>query len=63
MDVTTLAASLVAARNQVTTQDVQVGVLKRALDSQSAAMTKLLAPMALPLATEGRLGTNLNLYL
>ncbi|HYO85128.1 MAG TPA: putative motility protein [Dermatophilaceae bacterium] len=63
MDVTALAAGLLAARNEVTIQDVQVNVLKRGLQSQSVLMTRLMAPMALPLATEGRLGTNLNHYL
>lgn len=43
-------------------QAVQLGVLKKALDLQGAAVQNLLQPLAgpLPLATSGSLGTRLN---
>lgn len=57
-----LAATLVNAKAQTAMQDAQVGVLKKAVDAQAGAAMKLLDSMMLPLATEGRIGTNVNLY-
>lgn len=62
MDVAALAATLVNAKAQTAMQDAQVGVLKRAMDTQAGAALRLLDSMTLPPATEGRIGTNVNLY-
>ena len=62
MDVAALAATLVNAKAQTAMQDAQVGVLKKAIDAQAGAARKMIDTMTLPLATEGRLGTNVNLY-
>lgn len=62
MEVASLAAALVSARSATQMQDVQVGLLKKAVDTQAAAAATLIDKMALPLATEGRLGTLVNTY-
>lgn len=63
MDVTSVVAGHTAARNEATATAAQVSLLKKALVTESAVAAKLLAPMDLPLATEGRVGTNLNTYI
>ena len=62
MDVAALAASLMGTRAAAVAQDAQISVLKKAMDSEGAAATKLLDSLALPLATEGSLGRNVNTY-
>ncbi len=63
MDVMGIAASLISGRNEVAGGQVQTTLLRKALDTQSTLMNKLMAPMALPLATDGRVGTQVNAYL
>ncbi|GAB77011.1 Putative motility protein [Austwickia chelonae] len=62
MDVAALAATVLDARTQATTQDAQVSVLKKALNTEQHSAAKLLDALALPLATEGSLGRNVNTY-
>lgn len=62
MDPVALAATLVNAKASTAMQDAQVGVLKKAVDAHAGAALKLIDSMLLPLATEGRVGTNVNLY-
>lgn len=57
--------SATAAASQGPTADaVQIAVLKKALDAQAAAAATLIQslPAAPALATEGSLGTRLNVY-
>ncbi|WP_116112398.1 YjfB family protein [Austwickia chelonae] len=62
MDVAALAATVLDGRTQAAVQDAQVSVLKKALNTEQQAATKLLDTLALPLATEGSLGRNVNTY-
>lgn len=62
MDVAALAQTLISSRTDAAVADAQVGLLKKAMQSQEAAATKLLDSLALPLATEGSLGRNVNTY-
>lgn len=62
MDVAALAANLLGMRSAAVAQDAQVSLLKKAMDTEGAAATKLLDSLALPLATEGSLGRNINTY-
>ena len=43
-------------------RDAQISLLKKAMDTEGAAAMKLLDSLALPLATEGSLGRNVNTY-
>lgn len=62
MDVLAVAAGLVGARSAAVAQDAHVSLLKKAMDTEGAAAMKLLDSLALPLATEGSLGRNVNTY-
>ena len=39
-----------------------MSILKKTMDTQTAAAAQLIDSMSLPLATEGSLGTNVNTY-
>ncbi len=60
MDVAALAQTILSARAGASQTDVQVSMLKKAMDTESAAMTTLVD--SLPLATSGNLGRNVNTY-
>ncbi len=62
MDVAAIAQSILSSRNAMALQDAQVSILKQAMDTQAGSAAKLIDSMALPLATEGPLGTNVNTY-
>ncbi|MDO5627646.1 MAG: YjfB family protein [Mobilicoccus sp.] len=62
MDVAALAQTILSSRTAATYSDAQVSILKKTMDTQEAAATKLLETMSLPLATEGSLGRNVNTY-
>lgn len=62
MDVAALAQTILSTRNASAYQDAQVSILKKTMDTQEAAATKLLESMTLPLATDGNLGRNVNTY-
>ncbi len=62
MDVAALAQTILSQRTAATYQDAQVSMLKKAMDTESAAVSKLVDSMSLPLATEGALGRNVNTY-
>ncbi|MBW3084887.1 hypothetical protein KEM60_01077 [Austwickia sp. TVS 96-490-7B] len=62
MDVAALAQSVLGSRADAAMADAQISVLKKAMDTQGAAATKLLDSLALPLATEGALGRHVNTY-
>ncbi len=62
MDVAALAVTLVNAKAQSAMQDAQVGLLKQTMDVQSSIATRMLDSLTLPVATDGRVGTNVNLY-
>ena len=62
MDVAAMAASLLGMRSAAVAQEAQISVLKKAMNAEGAAATKLLDSLALPLATEGSLGRNVNTY-
>lgn len=62
MDVAALAQTILSSRTATALQDAQVSILKKTMDTQAAAAVQLIDPMALPLATEGSLGTNVNTY-
>ncbi len=62
VNVASLAATLVNAKTATAMQDAQVGLLKKTIDAQANIATKMIDSMMLPLATEGRVGTNVNLY-
>lgn len=61
MDVA-LAQTILSSRAQAAQQDAQISVLKKSMDTESAAVGRLLEAMSLPLATEGSLGTHVNAY-
>jgi hypothetical protein len=66
MDATISPALLVdrvlQTRNNQTTQEAQIGLLKKAMDMQASASQALLNAVAgdLPLASDGSLGTQVN---
>ncbi|MDR7150397.1 hypothetical protein J2W49_002355 [Hydrogenophaga palleronii] len=66
MDATISPALLVdrvlQTRNNQTSQDAQIGLLKKAMDMQASASAALLNAVAgdLPLASDGSLGTQVN---
>lgn len=66
MDATISPALLVdrvlQTRNNQTTQDAQIGLLKKAMDMQASASQALLNAVTgdLPLASDGSLGTQVN---
>lgn len=62
MDVAALAQTILSGRTVAAYQDAQVSLLKKSMDTQQAAASKLLQSMSLPLATEGALGTQVNTY-
>ncbi|QQS01503.1 MAG: YjfB family protein [Austwickia sp.] len=62
MDVLAMTASVLGMRSAAAAQDAQVSLLKKAMDTEGAAAAKLLDSLALPLATEGALGRNINTY-
>ena len=62
MDVAALAQTILSSRTATALQDAQVSILKKTMDTQAAAALQLNDSMALPLATEGSLGTNVNTY-
>ncbi len=62
MDVAALAQTILSSRTATALQDAQVSILKKTMDTQAAAAVQLIDSMALPLATEGSLGTNVNTY-
>lgn len=62
MDVAALAQTILSSRTAAALQDAQVSMLKKTMDTQAAAATQLIDSMALPLATEGSLGTKVNTY-
>ncbi|MBT9551753.1 MAG: YjfB family protein [Hydrogenophaga sp.] len=57
-----LVDRVLQTRNNQTTQDVQINVLKKALDMQESASAALLNAVAgnLPLAGSGSVGTQVN---
>ncbi len=62
MDVALIAQTLLNTRTEQAVGDAQISLLKKAMNTQEAAATKLLDSLALPLATEGSLGRNVNTY-
>ena len=62
MEVLGTAASLLGMRSAAVAQDAQISLLKKAMDTEGAAAMKLLDSLALPLASEGSLGRNVNTY-
>ncbi len=56
------AATSVNARAASAVESAQLGLLKRVMDTQTNLNAKMLDSMTVPLATEGRVGTNVNLY-
>ena len=62
MEVAALAQTILSQRTAATYQDAQVSMLKKAMDTSTAAASKLVDSMSLPLATEGTLGRNVNTY-
>ncbi len=62
MDVAALAQTILSSRTAAALQDAQVSILKKTMDTQTAAAAQLIDSMSLPLATEGSLGTNVNTY-
>lgn len=62
MDVAALAQTILMNRNAAAMQDAQVSLLKKTMDTQSAAAAQLIDSMAMPLATEGSVGRNFNTY-
>lgn len=58
----TLVDGVVQNRSDQVTQQVQIRVMKNAMDAQSSTAAALLNSVAgsLPLATEGALGTQVN---
>lgn len=57
-----LVDSEVQTRSDQAAQQVQIRVMKKAMDAQASTAAALLnsVPAPLPLATEGSLGTNVN---
>jgi hypothetical protein len=57
-----LVDRVLQTRNNQTTQDVQISVLKKAMDMQESASAALLNAVAgnLPLASGGAVGTQVN---
>jgi hypothetical protein len=57
-----LVDSVVQTRSDQAAQQVQIRVMKKAMDAQASTAAALLnsVPAPLPLATEGSLGTNVN---
>ncbi|WP_168583233.1 YjfB family protein [Gephyromycinifex aptenodytis] len=62
MDVAALAQTILSSRTAAAYQDAQVSLLKKSMDTQQAAASKLIESMSLPLASEGPLGTQVNTY-
>lgn len=58
-----MVGAVVAAQQTSTTQEVQLAVMKKAMDLQGAGTLSLLQSVTgpLPLATTGSVGTQLNL--
>lgn len=63
MDVASLAQTVLSARTDQAMGDAQVSLLKRAIKTEGAAVTKMLDSLSLPLATEGSLGRNVHTYI
>lgn len=62
MDVA-LAQIILSQRTVAAHQDTQVSMLRKSLDTQEATAAKLVDSMtSLPLATEGSVGRNVNVY-
>lgn len=62
MDVA-LAQIILSQRTVAAYQDTQVSMLRKSLDTQEATAAKLVDSMtSLPLATEGSVGRNVNVY-
>ena len=59
-----LAQTILSSRTAVAYQDAQVSMLRKTMDSQKDAASKLIDGMtaSMPLATEGNLGRNINTY-
>jgi hypothetical protein len=57
-----LVDNVVQTRSDQAAQQVQIRVMKKAMDAQASTAAALLnsVPAPLPLATEGALGTNVN---
>ena len=62
MDVAALAQTILSGRLATAAQDAQVGLLRKAIDAEGAAATRLIDAMALPLATDGAVGRHVNTY-
>lgn len=62
MDVAALAQTVISSQAGTAATDAQVSVLKKAMNHEEAAAARLLDSLALPLATEGNLGRNVNTY-
>ncbi|GAB97451.1 hypothetical protein BJY21_002840 [Kineosphaera limosa] len=62
MDVAALAQTILMNRNASAMQDAQVSLLRKAMDVEANAAVQLIDKMALPLATEGAVGRNVNTY-
>lgn len=62
MDVAALAQTILSQRTAATYSEAQVSILKKAMDTESNAVARLVDSMSLPLATEGALGRNVNTY-
>lgn len=61
MDVA-LAQTILSSRTAAAYQDAQVSILKKTMDTQQGAASRLIESMTLPLATDGNLGRNVNTY-
>lgn len=62
MDVAALAQTILMNRNASAMQDAQISLLRKTIDTQAEAAAQLIDKMALPLATEGAVGRNVNTY-
>lgn len=61
MDVA-LAQTILSSRAQAGMQDAQVSVMRKVMDTQQDAASRLIESMSLPLATDGSVGRNVNTY-
>lgn len=62
MDVAALAQTILMSRTASAMRDAHVSLLKKTMDTQSAAAGQLIDAMSVPLATEGSLGRNVDTY-
>jgi len=59
-----LAQTILSSRTAAAYQDAQVSMLRKTMDTQKEAASRLIDSMSatMPLATEGSLGRNVNTY-